>query len=87
MTPQIFFFFPFIFISWRLILISFWSSLHKTTNSKGPNLEQEFGNPSPGSNIQISQLEGLEVGEEGGGRSISRRKSSGHKALRAEKCL
>lgn len=48
------------------LLISFWSSLHKITNSKGPNLEQELGNPSPGSNIQISQLEGLKVGEEGG---------------------
>ena len=66
------------------LLISFWSSLHKITNSKGPNLEQELGNLSPGSNIQISQLEGLKVGEEGGGRSISRRKSNGYKELRAE---
>jgi len=49
------------------LLISFWSSLRKITNSKGPNLEQELENPSPGSNIQISQLEGLKGGEEGEG--------------------
>lgn len=68
------------------LLISFGSSLHKITNSKGPNLEQELGNPSPGSNVQISQLEGLKVGEEGGGRSISRRKSNGQR-VESRKCL
>ena len=56
-----------------MLLISLWRSLCEETNIKEPNLVQES---SPGGNIQISQLEGLRVGEGRGGRSIPGRRNS-----------